>query len=59
MPPIHNAAKAGDVQRVRAALDTGTNVNSKDHVRALRRLAQRCLRGPGLSARSARQPLTA
>lgn len=34
MPPIHNAAKAGDVARVRAALDQGTGVNTKDHVRA-------------------------
>jgi hypothetical protein len=42
MPPIHNAAKAGDVARVKAALETGTNVNAKDHVRtlpALRRAA--------------------
>jgi hypothetical protein len=36
MPPIHNAAKAGDVARVKSSLDTGTNVNAKDHVRALR-----------------------
>jgi len=51
MPPIHNAAKAGDVARVRAALDSGTNVNSKDHVRAPRRAARAGARrragGPG------------
>jgi len=31
MPPIHNAAKAGDVARVKSALDSGTGVNTKDH----------------------------
>ena len=41
MPPIHNAAKAGDVARVKAALDSGVPVNTKDHVRTLPCAARR------------------
>ena len=42
MPPIHNAAKAGDVARVKSALDSGTGVNTKDHVRDHPRLGTAC-----------------